>query len=252
MKINMEFKDYFSKQAYEYSRYRTGYPDELFAFLSSLVSEHKLAWDCATGNGQAALGLVPYFDKIIATDASEAQLKHARPNDKITYKAAPAENSGIENASADLITVATAIHWLNTDLFYPEAKRILKPGGVLAAWTYSDSQINETIDPVIHSYSKEIIGIYWPDENKIAWGFEELVTLPFEKIECPEFHNEVQWSLKDYLNYLYTWSATHNYIRETGNNPIELIYNDLLKAWGDEDEKRKVSWTIHLKAGRNV
>jgi ubiquinone/menaquinone biosynthesis C-methylase UbiE len=247
---HMSFKDYFSKQAGEYSKYRPSYPEELFTYLSSLAKEHKRSWDCATGNGQAALGHVPFFDEIIATDASESQIKHAKHHSKIIYKVATAEDSGLETASIDLITVATAIHWINTDLFYPEAKRIMKREGVIAVWTYPDSNINEKIDHIIHAYLKDIIGMYWPKEIEKVWNFEESIDFPFEKIESPDFSINAAWTMKDYMNYLYTWSATQNYISETGENPLKLIYDDLLKAWGNE--RQTVTWKLKMKVGRNT
>lgn len=223
---------------------------ELFEYLSSLADKHQKAWDCAAGNGQAAHGLVPYFDEIIATDASESQIQHAKPHKKIIYKTATAEDSGIDSASVDLITVATAIHWLNTDLFYPEVKRILKKNGIIAVWTYSESNINREIDLVSGAYSGDVIGIHWPEENKKAWNFEEMTDFPFERIYGPEFKIEVEWNMKDFMNYLYTWSATQNYIKATGKNPLEIIYGDLLNAWGDESKKRPVTWKLNMKAGR--
>ena len=68
------FKDHFSRQAADYSRYRPGYPDELIAYVASLAPRRTLAVDCATGNGQAAVALAEHFDEVLAVDASEAQL----------------------------------------------------------------------------------------------------------------------------------------------------------------------------------
>ena len=76
----MTFPDYFSDHAHRYEAYRPTYPDSLFAYLASLVPAHDLAWDCATGNGQAALGLTPHFRTIIATDASPGQIAQAHPH----------------------------------------------------------------------------------------------------------------------------------------------------------------------------
>ncbi len=246
----MDFKDYFSKQAKEYSKYRPKYPEELFSFLSSLVNEHNTAWDCATGNGQAAIGLEPFFKKIIATDASASQIEYAELHPNIEYRTVSAENSSLESDSVDLLTVATAIHWIDTDKFYPEVKRIVKTGGALAVWTYSESTINEEIDKVSRNYAHNIIGKHWPEENKKAWDFENKIHLPFEKIDTPKFEINLNWDLDKYLNYLYTWSATHNYMRNTGKNPIEIAYDDFLKAWGDKDLKRNMKKYLRLKAGR--
>jgi ubiquinone/menaquinone biosynthesis C-methylase UbiE len=54
--------------------------------------------------------------------------------------------------SVDLVTVAVAIHWFNFDEFYREVKRVLKPNGILAAWTYSLSEISLEIDSLIKQY----------------------------------------------------------------------------------------------------
>jgi hypothetical protein len=70
-------KDLFSIHSSEYSKYRPGYPKEIYEFLNSVVLQHDRAWDCATGNGQAAIKLVPYFDEIAASDISEAQSRTA-------------------------------------------------------------------------------------------------------------------------------------------------------------------------------
>ncbi|MEO8512174.1 MAG: class I SAM-dependent methyltransferase [Ignavibacteria bacterium] len=248
----MDFKDYFSKQAKEYSKYRPKYPAELFSYLSSLVNEHNTAWDCATGNGQAAIGLEPHFKKIIATDASSSQIEHAELHPKIEYRTLTAENSGLESDSVDLLTVATAIHWINTEIFYPEAKRIIKNGGVIAVWTYSESFINEEVDEVYEKLYKEILAEYWPVENKNAWKFEESVQLPFEAIETPEFEIKLKWNLSEYLNYLNTWSSTQQYIIKNGKNPLDQVYDDFLAAWKDENIKLDMKKRVMLKAGRIV
>ena len=76
----IHFKDHFSVNSEKYSKHRPGYPEVLFKFLSSITPGHNLAWDCATGSGQAAHGLVEYFHKVIATDASKRQIKNAIPH----------------------------------------------------------------------------------------------------------------------------------------------------------------------------
>ena len=51
---------------------------QLFTYLASLCPAHDLAWDCATGNGQAAVALAPHFEQVIATDASAQQIDQAQ------------------------------------------------------------------------------------------------------------------------------------------------------------------------------
>jgi hypothetical protein len=67
---DMMFADHFSNHARRYEAYRPTYPDALCFYLDSLVIVNDLAWDCAAGNGQAAVKLTPYFRSIVAFDAS--------------------------------------------------------------------------------------------------------------------------------------------------------------------------------------
>jgi ubiquinone/menaquinone biosynthesis C-methylase UbiE len=246
----LEFKDYFSKQAAEYAKYRPGYPDELFKYLSSITEGHQRAWDCAAGNGQAALKLTPFFDEIIATDASENQIKNAGAHPKIKYRVAVAENSGIELHSVNLITVATAIHWFNLIKFYEEVKRVLVPGGTLAIWNYAWANVNQMADSLIHRYVYEIVGSYAAPDFWKGINSETEIDFPFSRIKTPEFKIEREWDLKDYINFVMTWSPTQHYIKANNSNPIEKIFEELKKAWGDENEKKKITWKLTLKAAK--
>ena len=81
----MAFKDHFSGHASTYARYRPDYPQELFDYLATLTPRHELALDCATGSGQAAVGLARHYECVIATDGSVAQLKSAQPHQHVVY-----------------------------------------------------------------------------------------------------------------------------------------------------------------------
>ncbi len=157
----MSFKDHFSGHAQEYSQARPTYPKELFAYLASIAPRHDAVWDCATGNGQAAVGLSAYFKKVIATDASEQQIQNAEQRDNIEYRVTTAEHSGLDNHSVDLIAVAQALHWFDFDNFYQEVKRVLKADGVLAVWTYALlSTPDDKINRLINEFYTDIVGSY--------------------------------------------------------------------------------------------
>jgi SAM-dependent methyltransferase len=246
----MTFKDHFSTLATNYAKYRPHYPAALFEYLASLVSEHKLAWDCATGNGQAALGLAPYFEHVIATDASARQIANAIRHEKITYSAAPAERSEIASHSIDLIMVAQALHWLDFDKFYAEVRRVLKPHGILAVSCYNLLQINPEIDRIHHRYYYDIVGPYWPPERKWIEDDFQSIPFPFEEITMPSFSMEALWDLDDLQGYLGTWSATQRFMEAKGLNPLEQIRADLEKAWGEPAMKRRVEWPLVVRAGK--
>ena len=154
--------DHFSSQSSDYSLYRPTYPGQLFKYMASLSPSRELAWDCGTGNGQAAIDLSRYFRRVIASDTSAAQIDKAQPHEKIDYRVASAENSGIDSNCIDLILVAQALHWFDFELFYLEAKRVLKPEGVLAAVSYQLPRINPDIDAIIDEFHDDLKVLAFP------------------------------------------------------------------------------------------
>ena len=248
----MKFNDHFSEQAVDYARYRPDYPEALFAFLANSVPQHELAWDCGTGNGQAARGLVGYFDRVIATDPSQTQIRNAVPHEKIDYFVAPAEKTDIPSHSVDLVTVAQALHWFRFDPFYEEVSRVLKPGGVLGVWCYGLSRITPDIDKVVHHYYKDIVGPYWPAERRYIDEKYRTIPFPFVELPTPELYMRAEWDMNDLIGYLQTWSATQLCQQKNNQNPIDIIRRALTKAWGREDARLTVRWPLYLRIGRTT
>ena len=244
-----DFKDHFSTQSDSYSRYRPEYPEELYSYLASLCNENDLVWDCATGNGQAARGLSRKFKKIYATDASAQQIDSANGPNNIIFQTGDAANSGLNEVSVDLITVAQALHWFDLDTFYAEVNRVLKPNGLLAVWCYGLMDIDKNIDPLFMEFYENVVGEYWPKERiHIENGYKNL-DFPFKKIDCPNFSIETKWSLEEFLGYLRTWSATARYMQNNNHDPVSVWCTKFAKAWGNDDFKT-ISWPLMLIAGR--
>jgi len=246
------FKDHFSANSEKYGKYRPGYPAALFKFLSSIAPGHELAWDCATGSGQAALGLVNYFNKVIATDASERQIKSAIHHEKILYKVAPAHKTTIQTESIDLIAVAQALHWFEFDPFYKEAKRVLKENGLIAAWTYNLLSISREIDAIIKHFYSDIVGEYWPPERKLVENGYENIPFPFRKLPCPPFRMSVKWTIKQLMGYMGTWSAVKRYRENKGIDPVESIEKELTGFWDKRSGVMPVHWPLSVIIGKKT
>jgi SAM-dependent methyltransferase len=244
------FKDHFSKQAADYAKFRPRYPPELFEYLGSIAPGRQLAWDCATGNGQAAVGLASVFDHVVATDASEKQITNAESHRRVDYRVAPAEDSGIDSASVDLIMVAQALHWFDLDRFYTEVRRVLKTNGILAASAYNLLTIEPAIDAIVNHYYYEVVGPFWPPERKLVEQFADL-PFPFREIELPKFEMTARWKLDRLIGYLRTWSSTQRFIAAKNRDPLEEITNELRDTWGDPRQNRVVTWPLAVRVGRN-
>ena len=228
--------------AYRIESSRVGY-------LSSLSQKHDLAWDCGTGNGQAAIGLANYFEKVYATDPSEQQILNARPHPKIIYKVEKAECSSLTNNSVDLITVAQALHWFDFEKFYSEVKRVLKPEGIIAVWTYSLPKISSEIDKIILHFHDNIVGEFWQKENQLVSEEYKTIPFPFKEIKTPSFLFQKEITLNDLKGLLMSWSATQRYKDQKGSEPLLAIENDLQNLWRNVDETKLATWTIFLKVG---
>ena len=246
----MQFKDHFSLQSEIYLKSRPNYPDELFRFLASLAPAHNLVWDCATGNGQAATSLARYFEKVIATDGSIQQISNAIPDEKVTYSVALADNSGIHDGLVDMVTIASALHWMDFDKFFKEVNRVLKPGGVFAAWAYYKSHIDDSIDPIVKYLVKDVLGEYWPPERAHITNNYNTIPFPFKAIETPSFEISLKANMDFLIGYFYSWSSTQKYIRINGKDPIGPVKEVLENAWGDAKNMKEIKWDIILKVGR--
>jgi SAM-dependent methyltransferase len=244
------FPDHFSTAAQQYARFRPRYPAALFDWLASLCLRRELAWDCATGSGQAALELARRFQRVVATDASEKQIAQAPPRSGMTYRVAPAEDSGLETETVDLVTVAQALHWFDRPRFYAEVGRILVPDGVIAVWSYQLAAVDERVDRVIRRLHGDIVGAYWPPERALVDRGYASLSFPFEEVSSPPFLMEETWDLAQLVGYLGTWSAVQRYREKTRGDAIERVRPDLEQAWGDPERPRVVRWPLSLRAGR--
>jgi SAM-dependent methyltransferase len=247
----MSFKDHFSRLAAQYSAFRPSYPPALFDYLAQLCRERQKAWDCACGNGQAALAIAERFESVIATDASPQQLAAAPANAKVTYRVARAEDSGIESSSVDLVTVAQALHWFDLDSFYGEVQRVLKPSGVVAAWTYGTLHVEgDGVDGLVQEFYRDIVGPYWPPERKLVEDGYRGLAFPFAAVSPPHFNMEERWERAHLLGYLRTWSATGRYVEDKGVDPVAGLEERMERVWVDAHAARKVTWPVALRVGR--
>jgi SAM-dependent methyltransferase len=246
-----EFKDHFSGHAAVYRDARPTYPDELFAWLAQQAPDRALVWDCGCGNGQATSALGTYFANAIGTDPSAAQIAGATPHENVSYRVEPAERSTLSDASASLVTVAQALHWFDFEPFHAEVRRVLKPGGLFAAWAYAGCEVGDAaIDRVIDRLYNGLTGPYWPPERAYVDAGYATLPFPFAEISVPSFPMRVRWNVSQLLGYFRSWSATQRYIKANGADPVGIVEPDLRAAWGDAMQARDVTWTFHVRAGR--
>jgi SAM-dependent methyltransferase len=242
------FKDHFSSQSGEYQKFRPDYPPALFEWLASVAPTRGLAIDVATGNGQAAVALAAHFARVLATEPSAGQLREARQHPRVEYRQEPAEAMSAESGSADLVTVAQAAHWFDWPRFTAEAARVLRPGGVVAVWSYNDCMVSPALDALVADFSRDVVGPYWPRERRIVEEGYASLALPFAALPAPAFEMTTTWDAAGMLGYLDTWSAVRRCRARTGRDPLPLLADLLAAAWGPGT--RRMRWPLTVLAGR--
>ncbi len=242
-------KDYFSTHSGDYVKFRPTYPAALFDFLKPLVPSRQAAWDCGTGNGQVAIELAKFFERVYATDISRAQLEKAFQAANIEYSVQPAEQTNFPDRSFDLIIVAQAVHWFNFDKFYREVRRTAKEDAVLCLIGYGRIEISPRIDPVISDFYTNKLRNYWDEERKYIDEGYQTIPFPFEEIPAPQFEMEQRWSFEHLIGYLNTWSVVKHFIKRNQCNPIDALEVELKKHWEDGTLKA-VKFPVLLRIGR--
>lgn len=243
------FADHFSGAAAEYAVFRPRYPAALFTALAQLAPGRDAAWDCATGSGQAAVGLAAHFARVVATDASAAQIAAAAAHPRITYHVATAEASGLAPHGVQLVSVAQALHWFDQAAFHAEVRRVAVPGGVLAAWGYALFELDPAVDALVHHFSEHTLAGHWPPERVHVDAEYRTLPFPFDELPFPAATIEQPLTLAGLAGYLGTWSAVLRYRQAHGRDPVAALVRELGPWWGDAAQPRVVRWRVFGRVG---
>ena len=241
--------DHFSAQAAAYREFRPGYPAALFDWLAEVVPASALVWDCGCGNGQASLALASRFARVIATDLSRQQLSLAAGAANLEYRCEPAEQATLATGSVGLTFVGQAIHWFEHAAFYRQVRRVSQADAVLVALTYGLLQITPALDALIGRLYQETLAGYWPPERRHVENGYRNIPFPFPRIATPALQHQADWSLAQLLGYFDSWSAVAAYRQQTGRDPLDGYRAELLAAWGEPDQCRRIAWPLSILAG---
>jgi SAM-dependent methyltransferase len=241
----------FSDKSDLYAAARPRYADELFEFLFTQCPDFDQAWDCGTGSGQAAVSIAKRFRHVEATDISPQQIANRSPHNRVHYSVQPAEATNFADNAFSLVTVAQALHWFEFEKFWPEVHRVLKPGGIFAAWAYTWFHVSDEIDQIVKINLMEAIKDFWAPQNQLAWNGYRAVRFPFVKIPPPQIILAPQWNLNQLLAYLGSWSAIRSCIAANGDDFFTDFAAALAKVWGAPAEKHTISMDFHLMVGQH-
>lgn len=246
----MHVHEYFADKADLYAQARPRYPQALYAWLAQQVPGRQRVWDAACGNGQAAVDLQEWFDEVQATDVSPQQIANASPHPRIHYSVQASEATDFADAGFDAVCVAQALHWFDYARFWPEVQRVLKPGGVFAAWGYAFQFVTPEIDAVVQRECLDLLEPYWAEQNKLLWDGYRAIEIPLAALPVPELEMAMEWNCEQFLAYIHTWSATRRCMEQQGEEFFLRLMEQVRALWGSE--VRKVRMEFYLVAGRKA
>ena len=238
------FIDLYSGVATNYVA-RPHYPKELFQWLAEQAPARDIAWDCACGSGQASHDLAKYFDQVIATDASNSQIKLATPAPKVIFRQAAAEVSGLSSVSVDLINVAMAAHWFDLPSFYEEVQRIAKPNAILSLLVYGEPEVaHEQANAHVQDFITQLNAYALPERKLVETLYAD-IHFPFaEELEIPSMHMEAQMTLPQMMTYFRSRSTVISYAKSEGRDPVVALENILNELRQIPDAPIQVKWPL--------
>ncbi|HMB72373.1 MAG TPA: class I SAM-dependent methyltransferase [Gammaproteobacteria bacterium] len=248
----MENRTSFGLDAHAYREFRPVYPDALYAYLAEICTHRNAALDCATGNGQAALGLARHFARVVAVDTDAAQIATATAHERIEYVVAPAEELSTALGRFDLVTVAQGAHWFDLPKFYARLQPLLAPGAVVAIWGYSFPRIDTAVDAVLAEHLVGAVDAFWAQGNRVIMDHYRTIAFPFEEIEPPDFAIRIRWDRHAFFGFVRTWSAHKRLLAAGKPDPLRRVAAllDAAGIWPERDV-RDLQFDLHLRVGRS-
>lgn len=245
------FKDHFSAAAKGYAAFRPTYPDALIDLLADAAPGRAVAFDVACGTGQLSVPLARAFDRIEARDASAAQIASAEPHCSVRYGVAPAEASGLPDASVDLVVAAQAAHWFDLAAFYAEARRVGRQGAAIAIVSYATASVDDpAIAALVDHFYGQTLDPYWPPERVMVEDSYRTLPFPFDERATPDLMIEADWPLDRLIGYFDTWSAVRALERDGHRAEFDNFADTLRDAWGSPETTRRLSWPLAIRLGR--
>lgn len=145
-------KNPFDQAAEAFRRFRPRYPQVVFdKIMEDFPPPQKRALDLGAGTGLSTLPLCSHFNEVIAVEPSKPMaetLGELSPRIQVMSLAAEALADAPE-IQVDLVTVASALYWMNGAVVLEKLGRWLRPGGRLAVFRHGIPVLTGALKQII-------------------------------------------------------------------------------------------------------
>ena len=129
-----------------YDRFRPRPPQALLQLLPPLVETDRLRLvvDLGSGTGLSTRVWAAHADEVTGIEPNDAMRAFSEAasssTQNVRYRKASSYETELPDGSADLVTAAQSLQWMEPQRVFPEVGRILRRGGVFCAYNYVDLQ----------------------------------------------------------------------------------------------------------------
>ncbi len=186
------------------------------------------ALDVGCGTGQSTTALKAIAKEIVGTDSSQEMLNEAQPDSRIHYICSPAEQLPFPDASFDLVTVASAFHWLDRPRFLAEASRVLRSQGKLII--YGNGFTGKILEnPALEHWNHTIYLDRYPipPRNNQPLTESDMKQHSFRLLGHEHYTNDVTFMTETLADYLMTQSNVIASV-EQGKEQAESVHKWLV------------------------
>lgn len=233
-----------------YSEFCPVYPRQVETTLTTYMRSERssgfnTALDVACSSGQSTFRLCNEFENVIGLDISQTRIEQAEQKKKyqevenVKFMVGDAHHLPIESSSMDLLTCANAWHWLNAEVFYAEAKRVLKPRGCIAVYGHGVRvEDNQRIKNAFDTFHAELFQYdCFAEQNLHVLNNYASVSLPFLNTQRIELEFSQKSSIDTLLCLFSSISMYNSYCQKY---PENTLLQKIRANYEREDDKCEV------------
>ena len=232
--------------AAHYDAFRASPPDVLLDLLCRLARTHRpaLVVDLGAGTGLSTRAWSGRAQRVVGVEANPAMLGQARdatPEWDVDYVEGYADATGLDDGCADIVTCSQSFHWMEPTATLAEVARILRSGGLFAAYDYDFPFVIEpALDAAVEACLERARGVRRARSSyPPRWGKSEHLERMaasglFSRTREIVLHGESSGGVERVLGSLLSIGPLRDYVEEDVENVrriAEQVLGDRIVPW---------------------
>lgn len=231
----------FGLTAHDYTKYRAGFPDEFFERVinEGIVRTGASLVDLGTGTGTLARGFASRGCKVIGVDIATQLLEQAKDLSiqqglDVEFRWGKAEETGLPDASFDVVSAGQCWHWFDRPLAAREVKRLLKPNGTALIahfdWLPLEGNVVDLTEKLIQKYNPTWYDRFGNKTGVYPDWFRDLGEAGFENIVSFSFDLDVPYTADAWRGRIRASSGVGASLSEEEVGRFDLEFKSLLEG----------------------